>query len=807
MSRVIKAFAQFFDGAGDPLVLGWLEFLASGTTNTQKNTYSDVNLTLPNANPIQLDAEGRCPNVFGQGIYKVKLYSHDPVTGMPNVLLQEFDNVVADYGSPGAGENFEEWRYESIYEVNHIVTYNEEYFKSTLSNNEGNTPGLTSTYWEKIDFLRYWNPNVTYRIDDVVVYSGAMYFSLINGNLNNIPFTSPAEWTPVGNGTILLNWEENSTTFRPKVSGYNIGDPTHLLGDVYLDTSSYIYLGTSQEARIQFDVSNNFNIRNTGGQLRLATDSADYIWFITDNTFQWAIESSGDFRPNLTDTLSIGLTGKTIRNIYIGEAGRIYLGASQEGSFYFDGTHLRLFNNSGNIYIENLNGQFYLINGGYRWQLNSSGHWMPFVTDTQSLGITTNVIRNIYLGEAGKLFFGTSQDIELFYDGSKFSIINSTDYIQIDSAGDIDFLQGGFLKWTIRNLSSGDIRPAVDNARNIGDATHRLDSLWIANQPDDPSKAANKDYVDQIKPNPNLLINGSFQIYQRGTAWSAPSYGPDRWYMGLISSAALTTASVADFSTAVPAMWWATSGSVNAPYIEQRMEAQESSKLVGKDITITCWVANNTGNTALLCLLTYPDAGVDNWSSAAQLDSHEVFPAATATGGYIKYTFTFSNIGANAANGLGFRFVRVQGAASTTYITLVKAELGEVSTPFIFPKIEDELLRCQRYYEKSHNLAAAPGTTGLENKCAMGIATDASTILIWNAIFKVTKRIQPPTVEFYSYNGTPDRVSQWSLTGSIGTALSCTRLSQQGLMALSDSGAGFSAGAYYWFAWIADAEL
>jgi hypothetical protein len=47
MGRVIAAFTQFFDDAGDPLVNGWLEFLESNTTSTKKNySITSLNITI-----------------------------------------------------------------------------------------------------------------------------------------------------------------------------------------------------------------------------------------------------------------------------------------------------------------------------------------------------------------------------------------------------------------------------------------------------------------------------------------------------------------------------------------------------------------------------------------------------------------------------------------------------------------------------------------------------------------------------------------------------------------------------------------
>lgn len=235
MSRVIAAFAQFFDDQGDPVENGWLRFLVSATNNTDKETYSDANQTVANANPLQLDAAGRCPNVYGQGKYRVVLFENNPVTNLPGSQLAEFDPVFAQVITESAGENFSEWDVDVTYEVGSIVSYQHSYYRSFTSGNLGNFPDSSPTEWEQISFLRYYNSSVSYYTDDIVVYNSQFYFSLADANQGNQPDISPAWWDALGSGTILTNWEENGTDFRPTAAGYNIGDAVNYVGTMYLD--------------------------------------------------------------------------------------------------------------------------------------------------------------------------------------------------------------------------------------------------------------------------------------------------------------------------------------------------------------------------------------------------------------------------------------------------------------------------------------------------------------------------------------------------------------------------------------------
>lgn len=63
-----NAEQQFFDDDGTPLALGTAEFFIPGTL-THKTTYQDEGGTIPNLNPIPLDAAGRAI-IWGIGLYR-----------------------------------------------------------------------------------------------------------------------------------------------------------------------------------------------------------------------------------------------------------------------------------------------------------------------------------------------------------------------------------------------------------------------------------------------------------------------------------------------------------------------------------------------------------------------------------------------------------------------------------------------------------------------------------------------------------------------------------------------------------------
>ena len=242
MARIIDAFTQFFDGAGDPLVDGFLQFIESGTNNTPKNTFKDVNLTIANANPVPLDGEGRCPNVFGTGVYKVILFANDGL-GNPGQQIQPFDPVG---GSLVAGQ-WDDWQPGVIYDSGFIVTGSDKKnYRSIVDGNLGNDPALSANpeEWEELQLGRVWNEFIDYSTGNSVFGSnGDLFKSLVSSNLGNDPVTDTGEnWTQISasaSSAEQFNYSEasnvpasNVVSLNPSSSGIVLTLTSSVQGDV-----------------------------------------------------------------------------------------------------------------------------------------------------------------------------------------------------------------------------------------------------------------------------------------------------------------------------------------------------------------------------------------------------------------------------------------------------------------------------------------------------------------------------------------------------------------------------------------------
>ena len=241
----------------------------------------------------------------------------------------------------------------------------------------------------------------------------------------------------------------------------------------------------------------------------------------------------------------------------------------------------------------------------------------------------------------------------------------------------------------------------------------------------------------------NLLINGDFKVWQRGTAVQSNAgqgaYAADRWCgahqfqnsrtqrtsissppSGLLSQYALrssssTTAQVANGTRM---------------RIVQKVESLNSYRLRGEQVTLSFWVRfssatiSSVNNTAGGGSSAYGNFGYSIGSYTSTTDSATNTSAAdTATNGTVtngslpttwtKYTLTgtISSTANNVDVVFGFSTLGSTTSADTEWFELaqIQLEVGAVATPFEFEDYGVTLAKCQRYYSK---VASALYTTG-----------------------------------------------------------------------------------------------
>ena len=231
----------------------------------------------------------------------------------------------------------------------------------------------------------------------------------------------------------------------------------------------------------------------------------------------------------------------------------------------------------------------------------------------------------------------------------------------------------------------------------------------------------------------NLIINGSFQISQRGDYSSASAtalnnyvFKLDRWNNHTVAITS-TIQHLSGFPTTNEKYVRTVATSTGSGYM--RMFQRVEGNFDGRELTFSAWVRSNRP-TRLLTICT--GAWLSNDTSARH----------SGTGQWEKLTLT-----ATAGNFNNPHFVISNNAidhGATDVVTgdyfevaNCQLELGKVATPFEYRSYGEELALCQRYYYKSTGSVYVAGQSYAVSPSVDGLRVP------WN--FPVTMRANPTT--------------------------------------------------------------
>jgi hypothetical protein len=210
----------------------------------------------------------------------------------------------------------------------------------------------------------------------------------------------------------------------------------------------------------------------------------------------------------------------------------------------------------------------------------------------------------------------------------------------------------------------------------------------------------------------NLIINGDFDVWQRGTSFSANAYTADRW----ISSLGTVTkdgAALKHVSTTTD------------PYLLYKVE-DVGNKLAGNKAVLSFYLKTSDSDNKLQYVTfsgtNYYHSQMYQLPSELEGYTHWVCPVeiTSATTDMIRIVIELHGV-----------------SGHTSWLRKVQLELGKVATPFEHRSFGEELALCQRYYEQwSGSMAMHPQYSAISS----GVYANAREVRI---NFKSTKRATP----------------------------------------------------------------
>jgi hypothetical protein len=339
----------------------------------------------------------------------------------------------------------------------------------------------------------------------------------------------------------------------------------------------------------------------------------------------------------------------------------------------------------------------------------------------------------------------------------------------------------------------------------------------------------------------NKVINGNFDIWQRGTSLTSGTGGQylaDRWSNFAIGST--YTVSRENFTpgqTDVPnepqffhrTVVSSVPGDNN--YVTFAQQIENVRILAGKTITCSFWAKADAPKN--ICATVAQDFGTGGSPSSRVINSHTSNFQLTTS--WQKFTFTITlpsvtgktfGINNNSYLIFGFWFDAGQdysiftnnlGHQSGTFdIAQCQVEEGFHATPFEQRPFGTELALCQRYYEKSYPVnitpgtpTAAPGNSGAAYELQKDYITNLFSGALIQSSFKQTKRVIPAITVYAPFTGDVNNISVYS-SGTVydrQVQASTSITSQRGVLIWPIAGTVINSGYIFTVHWAVDAEI
>lgn len=200
----------------------------------------------------------------------------------------------------------------------------------------------------------------------------------------------------------------------------------------------------------------------------------------------------------------------------------------------------------------------------------------------------------------------------------------------------------------------------------------------------------------------NKIINGDFDIWQRGTISASPGYLADRWscanvnYQECVASEPLPPGvhgeGTLQFGSNSP---W--------PAARQIIEAKVARHLAGKKATLTFWAQRRVGSSVMLVQLDTASSP-DNFSAMSPIELAWQPDVGAIGFVWVKYQRVY-DIPETARNGLRVLIGRGEQAIETLtricHVSLVEGDATAEDDPFSPRHIQQELALCRRYFRRN----------------------------------------------------------------------------------------------------------
>jgi len=250
----------------------------------------------------------------------------------------------------------------------------------------------------------------------------------------------------------------------------------------------------------------------------------------------------------------------------------------------------------------------------------------------------------------------------------------------------------------------------------------------------------------------NLVINGGFDVWQRGTTQSTTTYGSaDRWFCwggNSTFSRSTNVPSQSGFTYSIE-----TSGTPTGEYIiAQAIELPGSGNAGvfynGQIITISYYAKSSVNGDTLRDFIGFRDVVSSSTNQSIVHSDQSIFHKLTTNWKRYERTYTIGVSPSGTNTSLVIMPRSTSTPSGNISITGVQLEVGKNATEFEHRSYGEELALCQRYYER-HNFTA---TQYMGASISHNTGTESRFVFP----FLTRKRTTDPSVTFSgTYSGYP----------------------------------------------------
>ena len=207
----------------------------------------------------------------------------------------------------------------------------------------------------------------------------------------------------------------------------------------------------------------------------------------------------------------------------------------------------------------------------------------------------------------------------------------------------------------------------------------------------------------------NAVINGGFDVWQRGTTFNAISntnFCADRWWVvtDATGTVNITQQAISSQGLGFTNCLRAERSAGTARWVVgTNLETSVVNRFKGKTVVMSFYVRKGSAFTANLDIVFGTKSTEARFGSNVDVTATTIANASINTTTFTRFTTTLAIPSGTAGLGFSVEFAAASqaGAANAFFeITGVQLEVGAVATPFEFEDYGTTLSKCERYYQK-----------------------------------------------------------------------------------------------------------